>query len=132
MKKKWGRHLQTRDDVTIPEWLFLLLYDDKEYRRTRALPTEGKGDRNFLEFIRDKAHSVLDISGVTIDGEDLDEKLVDLVYLFEEELESDKGLKRHLATIKRYRPPAAKEKKRALKNLPEENRGAYIRYGGGL
>jgi hypothetical protein len=127
MKKNWGRHIHTRDEVTIPEWLFLFLYDDKEYRRKRV---QAKGRSPFLDFLKEKSNSVFNLSAVTIDGEDFDEKLIDTIYQLEEGIESNVEIKKYLSTIRRY-SPRAPEKKPNLRNLPEANRGAYIKYGGG-
>jgi hypothetical protein len=127
MKKRWGRHIHTRDEVNIPEWLFLFLYDDKEYRRKRV---QAKGSSPFLDFLKNKTNSVFNLSGVTIDGEDFDEKLIDTLYQLEEGIESRAEIKKYLSTINRYTPRAS-EKKPNLRNLPEANRGAYIKYGGG-
>lgn len=127
IKKRWGRHIHTRDQVTIPEWLFLFLYDDREYRRKRV---QAKGSTPFLDFLKKKTNSVFNQSSVTIDGEDFDEKLIDTIYQLEEGIESSAEIKRYLSTIKRYKP-GAPGKKPNLKNLPEANRGVYIKYGGG-
>jgi len=131
MKKKWGKHISTRDEVTIPEWLFLLLYNEPDYKAWTVQADIKDDDQGYLQFLKRSARPFFNTSGVTVDGEDTDENLIETIYDFEQFIESKKDVKRYLATVKRYKPKDV-TKKPNIKTLPEENKGTYIKYGGGV
>ncbi len=130
IKKRWGNYLQDNEEVTIPEWLFLLLYDDKDYTTMRFKPAGGNLD--FFSYLKDRAGTIFELSGVTVDGEDTDELLIEQIYGFEKLIEADPEVKSYLSTIRKYKPSGSSKTKPNLKKLGESNRGAYIKYGGGV
>lgn len=129
-KKKWNQISEKREEMTIPEWLFIMSYDEESYETTISRPRTKKEDE-FIKLLMERPTSIFNQAGVIEPTKELGKALLFSFIDFIDEISETKGVGKVLNNTPRFRPEGSRKKHLRPKDLPDINKRAYIKFRGG-